>query len=497
MLTILLILLIAKISTYAQPESFYHEFPFVFNDSVSMFFQQNTIQISDTTFFTGGNYGFPFSNAGMVISDTSGAVLVAKYINSEKSFHPSDIVLLDNNKIIYCGSFDLYDEITGSFKDAAAGLLCVDFDGNVLWEKYYGLIMPEGYPYSSNYEESFTNVIVDDIHQRLFCVGYSCSYNAEHEEKPYVVCTDYNGDTLWTWVMPDFDTQEFGDISDIVLTDNMDIICVGQITIHENKGYMGKNLIVKLSSEGEMVWSKFWGITNVLSVGVINVGNNEFVVAGEECECDTCYLTYGTIYKFNGDGDSIKKQTYFKNQKLVIAREMISIDGGFAVIGEVCNSFYIDTLRIFIAKYDNDLNLVSMKVYGDENSAYYYYVGGTSITFDKSIIITGMETNSNFNYIIKSDSLLNIPLPEVDLFIPVSQRLREILYYPNPVHDQLIIESPDQIEIGTISIYDMYGRIQYETDCKNTITSINLQNLTRGIYILRVNGITTGKLFIE
>jgi len=478
----------------AQSEGFYHEFPIAFNDTVSMFFQQNTVQISDTTFFTSGNYGLSltFEKAGIIISDTSGAILTAKYIDHERSFSPKDIIKIDNNKIIYCGSFDLYDEITGSFKDKAAGLLCVDFEGNVLWEKYYGEIMPSGGQYTSYYDEDFLTIVKDEANQKLYCLGVAFSYDDEHEGKPYVVCTDYSGDTVWTWVMPDLVNQNMGLFTDAVVTENGDLICVGQIGIHEDKGYNGKNLIVKLSAEGEQVWSKLWGITNVYSAGVVNIGNDEFVVAAEESEVFLDTITYGTIYKFNGDGDSISKTSFLRNLMYIWVKDIVPTSGGFAILGVVSVTNNNESSVIFVAKYDYNLSTVSIKGYGLNLD-----FKGVSNSYDNSLLLTGRDDSEYGNFVIKTDSLLNIPLPEIDLFIPVSQRLREISYYPNPVSDLLYIESQGNETVKEIKIYDIYGRVILTKKTSESQIIIDVSGIENGLYILETDNVYSGKIVIQ
>ncbi|MDD4236772.1 MAG: hypothetical protein PHF99_12225, partial [Bacteroidales bacterium] len=78
---ILLLAIFLCYNTIAQPESFYHEFSIYYSDTVSLFCNQNSFQISDSTYLSSGNYGVNFYGlAGRVIWDSSGNVIDAKYL---------------------------------------------------------------------------------------------------------------------------------------------------------------------------------------------------------------------------------------------------------------------------------------------------------------------------------------------------------------------------------------------------------------------------------
>lgn len=69
--------------------------------------------------------------------------------------------------------------------------------------------------------------------------------------------------------------------------------------------------------------------------------------------------------------------------------------------------------------------------------------------------------------------------------------------YPNPAKDNITIEAND--DINTISIYDVYGRLQMTTTSHQSETTIDISNLNNGIYFVKVttrNNETT-KRFIK
>jgi hypothetical protein len=58
-------------------------------------------------------------------------------------------------------------------------------------------------------------------------------------------------------------------------------------------------------------------------------------------------------------------------------------------------------------------------------------------------------------------------------------------FYPNPVRSILNIESANPI--SSIQVYDMLGKVVYNKDFDSSNLNINLQELSAGTYLLKVN----------
>jgi len=72
-----------------------------------------------------------------------------------------------------------------------------------------------------------------------------------------------------------------------------------------------------------------------------------------------------------------------------------------------------------------------------------------------------------------------------------------IIIYPNPVIDEIYLESKNSKNIGTICIYSIEGRIMLIQDIVGSIAKIDLSNLKKGCYLIKVvndNIISTGKI---
>ncbi len=90
---------------------------------------------------------------------------------------------------------------------------------------------------------------------------------------------------------------------------------------------------------------------------------------------------------------------------------------------------------------------------------------------------------------IKIYEFLEVPLSVEDNI------LETISIYPNPIEDILFIENNNSIEITSMKIYDMLGRLVLEK--KENIIQLNISRLESGLFFIVLKteaGIITKKL---
>lgn len=509
-LQILLILLLAKTISYAQPENFYHEFPIHFSDSVSLAFQQNSFQISDSTYLSSGNYGPNFYGlAGRVIWDSAGNVLDAKYLDVDESFYLNGLARIDSNRFLLYGNFDLYHNSTGSAIDMAAAMVCFNQNGDVLWQKAYGGYAP-GYPDITedeyDYYDVFHHVEVDSLHQRIYAMGYSKSFNDEHKAEPYVVCTDYNGDTIWTYAMPDLPEYNGHGYLDggAVVTSYNDILLTGHINIAETS-IEGVNLlrgiIIKLTAEGEMLWHKTWGYNNARCSDVIELYPGRYVAGGIHINSNNVSdISSGHLVVLNDAGSFIEEKEItrgnysvirlykiFKEDNSISVMGMFTIkENGEPTIGNYC-----------IDEFNHTLELLNSKNYVNVDYQYGAFgIRGISKTYDGGYLYTGYGGDQT-NIVMKSDAALNLPLDEGWDSVEEIHNYSSIEYYPNPANDVLYITSNDDFKINSVHLYDIYGRSVLKRSISEKLIQIDISHIKSGMYIIRINNNYSGKLIIK
>jgi hypothetical protein len=504
LLPILFILLLAKTITYAQPQQFYHEFSYLFNDTVPLYFQQNSFQISDSTYLSTGNYGMFFGLAGRVIWDSSGNVLDARYLDLDISIFPEGLTRIDSNRFLLYGASKLFHPETGDYIDQAASLVCFNQAAEVLWYKTYGGYAP-GYPDieapTYEYLDFFCGAEIDTINERIYAYGESCSFNAEHEDKPYVVCVDYLGDTIWTWTMPDLPNLKNGSLKGATLTKSGDLLLVGNTGRHEGdtEKTFNKGLVIKLSANGEMLWYKLWGDSYPDTFEVLELPDESFVLGGYYTETitpDTDFgIVVGILVKMDALGNVISERVIQRGgYNIIHLYKLIETTEGFAVLG----LFRIDDIgNYFLNYYSSDMVcLDEINLVREDYTYGAFGVEGVSKTYDGGFLFTGVG-GTDYNVVMKADSLLNFPLSEGWNAIEEPDFKQNISYYPNPAKSILHIESKDNKPLKQIKMYDMFGRIVFEKYSYKKSTQIDVSNIETGIYILLINNQYYGKVLIE
>ena len=58
--------------------------------------------------------------------------------------------------------------------------------------------------------------------------------------------------------------------------------------------------------------------------------------------------------------------------------------------------------------------------------------------------------------------------------------------YPNPVSDMLTVQLPTGTEKAEVSIFDYTGRLVFSKTISSNDNSIDVQSISKGIYIIRV-----------
>jgi len=95
------------------------------------------------------------------------------------------------------------------------------------------------------------------------------------------------------------------------------------------------------------------------------------------------------------------------------------------------------------------------------------------------------KITNNFTTLAPSTQLLSGTKTGISKIIESS----DIVFYPNPVSDNLTIKSV-KAPLETISIYELSGRLLIQTDGNGTEQSLELSGLSSGIYIIKIK---TGK----
>jgi hypothetical protein len=130
---------------------------------------------------------------------------------------------------------------------------------------------------------------------------------------------------------------------------------------------------------------------------------------------------------------------------------------------------------------------------GNHYKVYYDPPQNTVNPFSYSIVSDGNNKtltiiNNDGNYAIYGDEILSIS----------EFNLSSISIYPNPVEDTLLIENISNIDITSVKIYDILGRLVLQE--YNQFDQINVSNLDSGVLFVHIetnHGTITKKVIKE
>ncbi len=135
-----------------------------------------------------------------------------------------------------------------------------------------------------------------------------------------------------------------------------------------------------------------------------------------------------------------------------------NVDGATIVLGEITNS---------AGDYVFDELLPGSYAYTVSKEGFFDGTGSITITDeDVSETVTLVVDNTNISEIIEAS----------------------ISVYPNPAFNELFITLPEGVTDAEIRLYNQVGQLVFSEVAPGNTTSINVQNLTNGLYLLDVKG---------
>jgi len=131
--------------------------------------------------------------------------------------------------------------------------------------------------------------------------------------------------------------------------------------------------------------------------------------------------------------------------------------------------------------------------YGD-SLLYYSYIFNMKNPIGEGVLLVG-RVHTMGAFLIRTDSLgctlpncldtnLHVSIEEI-----VEMQKQKLIIYPNPVHDKLQIAINNQGEkVEQIVIYDINGREILKKSYMSYLINIDVSNLNKGVYIIKVKG---------
>ncbi len=152
---------------------------------------------------------------------------------------------------------------------------------------------------------------------------------------------------------------------------------------------------------------------------------------------------------------------------------------------------------IYVACLDENLDIIHEEYIGNEND--FFLINSMAATPDGGVAIAGGVydiTQQNYKYdgyILKIDSGMFVGIPEN----PTREKATSITISPNPAHDRISV-SATQGDVN-FSLFDLEGRMIFQTRIQFKTSSINISSINPGLYIWKAelrDKAESGKLLV-
>jgi hypothetical protein len=317
-----------------------------------------------------------------IILCISGALNGLAQITFQKTY---DISTINNNGSCIKQTFDGGYIVTSFEATYSTGgedvyLMKTDAHGAILWTKTFG---------GTNTDNGFHIQQTSD--SGYIITGYTTSFGTG-KENIYMIKTKANGDTLWT--------KTYGGTSNVVAncvvqTKDGGYIATGktQISMSNADAYL-----VKINSNGQMLWSKTFGDTDYdEGFSVQETGNGDIIIAGSSGWADM------SLIKTNSSGNILWAKTYGSSNMEFGYSVQQTTDDGFIMLGDAYSN--TGDADFYLVKTDSNGNHEWSKTYGGISNE---YSGTAKQTIDGGYILTGSTQSFGAGdydvYLIKTNS---------------------------------------------------------------------------------------------
>ena len=460
------------------------------------------------------------TNAGVFIAkyDPSGNALWAKCATGSSWAEGYDVTSDADNNIIITGEFSppyiilgtdtLYTATANIWDNTDVFIVKYDPSGNLIWAKSAGgCAFEDGASVSS--DENNNIVVSGHFYSSFITFGTDTLYKCDSLFSPdiYIVKFDPMGNVLWA---KSEGGSGWDNIKSITTDFNNNIITMGRypdstITFGTDTftNFGSDNIfIVKYDSLGDVLWAK--KCSGGTYKEITSDADNNYIITGY---FSTSTITFGTEALTNAGSNNIFIVKFDTSGNVLWAKSAggNNSDGSNSVTTDFNNNIIItgnfqspivtfgtdtitnaDSANIFIVKYDPSGNVLWAKSTGRGSA--------TSIISDlnNNVIIMGGFWSASIAF--GTTVLSNVSEGSYDIFIAKlngsvgvfeNNVQDEIIIYPNPANNNIIIGNIAHNKDAIISIYDAQGQMLFKQISQHGKTEIDVSGFVNGVYLIK------------
>lgn len=261
----------------------------------------------------------------------------------------------------------------------------------------------------------------------------------------------------------------------------------------ENYGE-GDFWVVKLSKDGKVEWEKSFGGKEDDHLRTLANTDTGFIIAGESRSSNSgnkkSNIKEGTdlwIIALNELGEEQWQKGFsFKNRDVLMSLNTINDATGNQTKGFLLGGYTQTEGKV--QKNDETFWMLYVDNKGEE--VWRKYVEGKEKKQEERLVDAQLNGDGSFLLVGTTAEELgkeNWKIVKLgDKHVEQLIEKQEMRIYPNPVTDYCYVEIGIEFKEANINVYDMTGKLVYQTKTKNSVTKINTTSLPQGSYIVTV-----------
>ena len=395
-----------------------------------------------------------------------------------------------------------------------AVLIKYNQSGDTIWKKEY---LSPNTPGDTAFSQTHFNDLICTKDTAIVAVG-GCNYtdgiyHGGSGTDPFIVKTNYSGDTIWTWRAyvqndPEYGVSNVVYFSSIAETPEGDYIAVGYSdypVVLNNKTGPNGGVLAKFSKNGELLFFKeFHDVAYTIFSDVEIDSQGNIIVFGDKINYGEINDTEsGLIVKFDADGNVLFYRLISSVKSVVGRAGCVTKNDEILFIGLLIPPDELEWFEdTWLVKYSADGDKTWEKTIGDKNSRNCMF--NIEETNDYGLIMFGnhyVGDVGNKAWIVKTDSLGD-GVYELGWQNSINhvQFINEVNVFPNPASNYVTIELPDLKTSFDLSIYNMAGQLVFCKENNLEKCQIFVEAYHEGIYIIKIQSdkmVYTGKLSVK
>lgn len=472
------------------------------NDSSLTTLGSSIYSFSDTSgYLVFGNYSFSSKWYLKVVrlninGDTLWSRSLGRY-GFIQSVSIGKCISIGDTNLVFIGSIS-----SGTTDSSEVVLYKIDFDGNLLWEYYFG---------NSN-KRNVANDIQQTSDGGFIITGWTTGWGNTMVNSSFLLKVDVLGNEQWHKIYGGGSSASDRSAYAVDLADNNGYIFSG--SYYQGVANSRDINVIKTDSLGNVIWNKTYGTPENDDLGYITKYgiSDDYILTSAIDIAPGNILLDGQAYiaRLKGiDGSIVWADTFGIADNVTydgFSSNMIGLANG-DIVGIGLTQVSSGGIDTWLVKYDGNGNMLWKRTFNKNGGNNHHYFWDVQPTTDNGFVICGDLTNFALSeqnmWVLKLDSM-GCEIDNCSVGVEDEIVLNStVKVYPNPATNIAYIEFFSvaiEINTSTLKLYNLLGLEMVSLPVTSNLMQFDVSHLPSGIYIYQLSNQKesySGKLIIQ